>query len=204
MSHHRFPNMREMFNADLKAKVVQGIQSRDFTNLECNCRNKNETGCDYENLCRDKCNIYNIECKITHKHYIGSTQQTLKARMQQHHSEVQTLIKTGEKSDTFAAHFARILHNFPNPSTKLMRNSYTIRKVWQANPVTCVPTFGTPRCHLCNHEKLALFHLWVKDPGKMINNRKEITSKCRHKPKFHRFVQPEVPSTDEHSEESKM
>ena len=54
-----------------------------------------------------------------------------------------------------------------------------------------------------NHEKLAIFHLWVKDPGKMINNRNEITSKCRHKPQFHRFVQPEEPSTDEHSEESK-
>ena len=37
--------------------------------------------------------------------YIGNTQQTFKKRMDGHFSDVQRLIKNGQKSDSFAAHF---------------------------------------------------------------------------------------------------
>ena len=37
--------------------------------------------------------------------YIGNTQQTIKKRMDGHLSDLQHLLKNGQKSDSFAAHF---------------------------------------------------------------------------------------------------
>ena len=101
--------------------------------------------------------------------------------MRQHMNQARKLMQDStKKSTTLASHFALVLQNFPNPPNKLILNTVKIHKSWQANPISCVPTFGTPRCHLCNHEKLAIFHMWRTHSAKLINKRKELTSKCRH------------------------
>ena len=110
-------------------------------------------------------------------------------RMRQHFKDVCEYQQKGQTSDSYAKHFGYQLRGFRNPSNNLQRNTTLYSKIWQANPVTCVPTFGTSRCLLCNHEKLAIFNLYRKDPRRLINKRNEITAKCRHKPQFHRFVQ---------------
>ena len=189
MSYHRFPNLRESFNADLKQKLNEGWTSRDFQNLECNCRDKAITGCNYTNMCRDRCIVYCVEDRLSKKLYVGSTQQHFKTRMRQHFKDVREYQQKGQTSDSYAKHFGYQLRGFRNPSNNLQRNTTLYSKIWQANPVTCVPTFGTSRCLLCNHEKLAIFNLYRKDPRRLINKRNEITAKCRHKPQFHRFVQ---------------
>ena len=200
MSYHRFPNFKEILNADLVSKLRRNIISRDFQNEECNCKDRETTGCDYTDICRDKCLVYGVTCRITNSTYIGSTQQHFKRRMGQHFKSVRELLRTGKKSDSYAFHSARILQNFQKPSNGLQLNTITVQKLWQANPLTCVPTFGTARCHLCNHEKLAIFNLHRKDPHHLINYKSEITNKCRHKPQFHRFLQPRDHSTDEYSQ----
>ena len=188
MSYHRFPNLREMFNADLKQKLNAGWLSRDFQNLQCNCNDRCTTGCDYTNMCRDRCIVYKIDDRTTPKFYIGSTQQHFKIRMRQHFSDVREYQRTGKTLSSYAKHFGGQLRNFRKPSNQLQRNITLYSKIWQANPLTCVPTFGTNRCLLCNQEKLAIFNAYRKDPKRLINKKNEITAKCCHKPQFHRFM----------------
>ena len=83
MSHHRFTNLREVLNGDLSGKIMDGIESRDMQNLDCNCRGKNKNGCDYGGFCRDRIIVYENKCKLTGKCYVGQTQQHCKSRMQQ-------------------------------------------------------------------------------------------------------------------------
>ena len=37
MSHHKFTNLRELFQVYLNNELMEGITSKDFMDLECNC-----------------------------------------------------------------------------------------------------------------------------------------------------------------------
>ena len=76
---------------------------------ECNCSlpSKVNGKCVYEGKCRSKCIIYQVECRKCDAIYIGNTQQTFKKRMDGHFSDLQRLLKNGQKSDSFAAHFVQ-------------------------------------------------------------------------------------------------
>ena len=92
MSYHRFTNMREIFQGDLSSKLNDGLSSLDFECLKCNCntnRGKKDGFCKYNNCCREQVVVYQAECQITGKRYIGNTQNHLKIRMQQHTTDVQ-------------------------------------------------------------------------------------------------------------------
>ena len=43
--------------------------------------------------------------------YIGTTQQTFKNRMDGHFSDLKRLLKNGQKSESFAAHFVQHFNN---------------------------------------------------------------------------------------------
>ena len=96
MSYHRFTNLREMFQGDMSAKLLAGITSRDFKDLDCNCRDKN---------C--KIVIYEAERLKTGMKYLGNTQQFMKKRIQTHMTETRKLYWQGIISDSFASHFAK-------------------------------------------------------------------------------------------------
>jgi hypothetical protein len=38
MSYHRFPNLRDMFQSNFLAKIIDGVELIDFKVRECNCR----------------------------------------------------------------------------------------------------------------------------------------------------------------------
>ena len=109
MSYHKFSNLREQFQADLGTKLLKGIGSLDFDNLECNCnaRTKINGKCSYNNHCRKSIVVYKATRNITGKFYIGNTQQKLKARLTQHFSETKDVMNKGISADSFAKHFAR-------------------------------------------------------------------------------------------------
>ncbi len=132
--------------------------------------------------------VYKIECLRTNKIYIGNTQQHFKTRMQQHFGDVKKLLKTDEKSDSYAKHFAHQLINFKDPSNKLQRNNIHCSIIWQGNPISAVKTFGTANCALCNKERLEILKLSRYKPHLLINSCNEIYGACRHKPKFHRYI----------------
>jgi GIY-YIG catalytic domain len=123
MSCHMFSNVREIFQGDLSKTLTLDVKSKDFETLECNCRLCSNKTCGYDDMCRKSIVVYKVECKVTSKVYIGNTQQYFKKRMQQHFNDVKKLHSTGEKSDSYAKHFATLFSNFDNVTLRLQRNT---------------------------------------------------------------------------------
>ena len=203
MSYHRFTNLREIFQGDLSGKLNKDVVSRDCANLECNCRSKNTKGCSYNNVCRDRIVVYKVECNRTRKMYIGNTQQFFKKRMQQHHNEVRKLHQLGERSDSYAKHFASTFKPDEIPTPDLQRENITCSIIWQGRPISTVKTFGSRNCALCARERLEILKQSRKDPNSIINSCNEIYGACRHNPKFHRY-EKQTPSTDESLEDERV
>ena len=112
MSYHKFPNMGENLQGDLTSKLMEGIESKDFYKLECNCnKNTKENGeCIYGGDCWASNVVYKAECRCCGKIYVGNTQQKLKTRMGQHFLETKNLANgNGKTSNSFAKHFAQHL-----------------------------------------------------------------------------------------------
>ena len=93
MSYHRFPNMREVFSADLSRKLLENVKSLDFETLDCNCR---RGICPYNKICRTSMVVYKAMCKTSKMSYISNTQNHLKKRMQQHFGQVNDVLKNGK------------------------------------------------------------------------------------------------------------
>ena len=51
----------------------------------------------YEDKCRSKCIVYQVECSMCDAIFIGNTQQTFKKRMDGHFSDLLRLLKNGQK-----------------------------------------------------------------------------------------------------------
>jgi hypothetical protein len=203
MSYHRFTNLREMFQSDLSKKLTQHVASKDFETLSCNCKLGPGKDCGYGNVCRKSIVVYKVSCKLTSKSYIGNTQQHFKKRMQQHFNDVRKLHQLGIKSDSYAKHFAQQFSNSDLPTPEVQRNNISCEILWQGNPISVVKTFGTPKCALCNRERLEILKQSRKNPNSLINSCNEIYGACRHHPKFHRYT-CRPPSTDESIEDEKV
>ena len=197
MSYHRFPNLREIFQQDLTTKLNADVISKDFETRECNCPGpKGRKECGYNNICRTSLIVYQAECNITGRVYIGSTHQHLKKRMQQHNTDAIRFHRSGKKSTAFAEHFGTVFMNFKQLTPRLLRNNITYSILWKGNPLSTVKTFGTPHCKLCTKEKLEILKRARYKPGTLINRRRDLHEACKHKPQFHRYHDEEN-STDE-------
>ena len=99
MPYHRFNNLAELLNGDLATNIGRGIFSKDLMDRECNCSlpSKVNGKCVYEGKCLSKCIIYEVKCSTCNAIYIGNTQQTFKKRMYGHFSDLQRVLKNGQK-----------------------------------------------------------------------------------------------------------
>ena len=155
MSYHKFANLREIFQHDLSSKLTKGLQSKDFMDHDCNCQssNKDENDlCIYKGKCRRSIVVYKATCLICSMPYIGNTQQQLKARMDQHFGDVVKLVNKGDKSDSFASHFAKHFSDDKKDvkvKRKDVRSMVKMDILWQGNPISCMKTFGQLNCRLC-------------------------------------------------------
>ena len=72
--YHRFANLRGIFQSDLNKKLIEGIISRDFCDLECNCNklSKVEGRCIFGGDCRKSCVVYKVTCRECDEFYIGN------------------------------------------------------------------------------------------------------------------------------------
>jgi hypothetical protein len=205
MSCHKFSNLREIFQGDLGGKIMEGAQSKDFIDRQCNCvaSSKVNGQCLYGEKCRRAVVVYKATCKVCEKQHYGNTQQYLKLRINQHVGETVKLVNKGEKSDSFANHFAGHFSGSDADATRpIVREMLKVEIVWKGNPIGCMKTFGSNSCNLCMKERLAILNMTRKNPKKLINSRNEICGACRHKTRFHRFHrQPKNnhPSTDDGS-----
>ena len=53
----------------------------------------------------EKCLIYEVKISMCEDIYIGNTQQTFRKIMDGHFSNILRILKNGQRSDSFAAHF---------------------------------------------------------------------------------------------------
>ena len=124
--------------------------------------------------------------------------------MQGHAQDVRKLIIKDRKSDSFADHFAKLIPDkTPHENIrKFVR--FKVDILWKGNPLAVVKTFGTRGCKLCARERLEILKMSYNNPQQQINKCSEIYGACRHKPRFHRFDQTQLASTDEAGKAEKV
>ena len=133
MSYHIFYNLAELLNGYLAAKIGQGIISKYFMDGKCNCSlpSKVNRKCTYKGKYQSRCNIYEVTCFMCDAIYIINTRQTFKKRMDGHLSDLQCLLKNGQISDSFAAHF---VHHFNNTTPRTyLRKCMTFKIIKKLN-----------------------------------------------------------------------
>ena len=210
MAYQRFTNLREGFSGDLTSKLNKGLKSLDFMSRPCNCniRSKVNGQCAFNEQCRAKLLVYKITCLCCNHVYIGVTQRTLKRRVQEHISAVNSKPMTDKKGkpvekSRLSIHLAQRNH-WPEldatekPSPALIRSKLRIEILYRANPISAVRTFGTHSCKICMKERMEILKSSFNPSVKLMNSRSEIHGKCKHHPDFHRF------STDESHEDKKV
>ena len=117
--------------------------------------------------------------------YIGNTQQTFKKRMDGHFSDLQRLLKNGQKSDSFAAHFVQ---RFNSTTSRVeLRKCMTFKVITQLNPIGAMKTFTKPNCNLCMQERLAILKKLRDKCVTVMNKNSEIYGAFRHKTCFYQF-----------------
>ena len=200
MSYHKFSNLRELFQGDLNNELMEGITSKDFVDLKCNCTwaTTMDGKCIYGGNCRKSIIIYEATCTKCGCHCIGNTQQKLKHRMNQHFTDTKDLVNDEKFSDSFAKHFASHFkednnnnNNNNNVTRGDVRNITNVEVLWQGNLISCVKTFKNLNCSLCTRERLEIYNAMKEDKkngsNPLINSLNELCGGCRHNPKFHRF-----------------
>ena len=86
----------------------------------------------------EKCLIYEVKLSICDNIYIGKIQNTFKKRMDGHLSDLLHLLKNGQKSDSFTAHF--IQHFKSTMSFTYLRKLITLKVVNHINPIVAKKT----------------------------------------------------------------
>ena len=155
MSYHKFSNIGEIFQGDLNSKLMNNITSKDFMDLDCNCRRSSTVNgnCIYGGKCRKSIVIYKATCTECGCFYIGNTQQKLKERMNAHFNETKQLVNDNILSDSFAKHFAGHFVNNERIARGDVRNITKIEILWQGKPISSIKTFKKLNCNLCTKEK---------------------------------------------------
>ena len=191
MSCHKFANPGDIFQGNPNDKLMEGVTSQAFMDLECNCMKSTLVNgkCVHGGNCRKSIVVHKATCKECGCYHIGNTQQKLKNRMNQHFTDAKDPIANGELSDSFAKHFASHFENEKHTSRGDARKITDVEMIWQGNPMSNVKTFRSPNCNLCNKERLEI-HKAMKtdkknDSKNLVNSVNELCGGCRHKPEFH-------------------
>ena len=174
----------ELLIGDLAAKIGRGIFSKYLMDRKCNCSlpSKVNRKCAYEGKFRSRYIIYEVTCSTCDAIYIGNTQQTFKRRMDGHFSDLQLLLKNGQKSDSFAAHFVQHFNN--TMSRKDLHKCKPFKVIEQLNTIGAMKKFTKHNCNLCMQERLTILK---KIRVMVMNKNLDIYAACRHKTTFYRF-----------------
>ena len=130
----------------------------------CDCRVPRD--CPLNGNCLQSDVMYKAEPT---RNYIGISVTTFKVRWRNHKTAFDNQYSL--QSTTLSTYYWKLKLENKNP-----RVSFSIIK----KVPSYTPEYG--KCRLCTAEKLQILK-W--DPSKIINKRKELMSKCRHKAKFY-------------------
>ena len=150
-------------------KLLSSEKDEDRT---CNCRGRNVV-CPFNGQCLDENLVYN--CKIEEdnndevREYIGATSDTMKGRINGHNT-------------TFRYSNLRTKSALAGHVWNLKDANKGFRLIWgkEMNAQSYLPEMGY--CNLCLCEKYLI--LKNHKDRKLVNKRREIFNKCRHRNKF--------------------
>ena len=114
--------------------------------------------------------------------YIGNTQHTFKKIMDGHFSDLQRLLKHGQKSDSFASHLVQHCNN--TTSRTDLRKCIPFKVIKQLNQIGAMKTFTKPNCNLCIQERLTITKKLREKRVTIMNKNSEIYGACQHKMTF--------------------
>ena len=97
--------------------------------------------------------------------------------------DFQRLLKNGQKSDSFAAHFVQ--HFNTTTSHTDLSKYMKFKVVKQLNPIGAMKTFTKPNCNICMQESLTILKNLCDKRVTVMNKNSEINGACRHKKTFH-------------------
>ena len=106
--------------------------------------------------------------------------------MDGHFSDLQCLLKNGQKSDSFAAHFVQ---NFNSTTAHTeLRKCMTFKVIKQLNPIGAMKTFTKPNSNLCMQERLTIL-IKLRDKRVTVNKKYLVTYwACWHNQLFIIFL----------------
>jgi len=166
IAYSKHTNFGEKLNGDLNNKVMKGIMDSELADRPCNCNIKSllpNGKCMYGGNCRKSMVVYELNCGVTGKSYIGKTQDYLKKRTQQHATDVWKVIESGRAkyghdkwrgsggykgADAFAKHFAHLCRECGN-SNQVKAKLKEIMKptiLWQGDRIQCMKSAKTMVC----------------------------------------------------------
>ena len=94
----------------------------------------------------EKCLIYEVKCTLCDAAYIGNTQQTFKKRMDGNFSDVQHILKNGQKLDSLSAHYGQ--HFKSTTSQNDFRKRTAFKLVKKSNPIKAMESFTKPNYNI--------------------------------------------------------
>ena len=131
--------------------------------------------------------MFNLQSKwsLCDAVYIVNTQQTNTKITDSYFSYVQRLLKNGQKSDSFTAHFEQ--HFKPTTSHKDWHECMTLKLVNQINPIGVIKSFVKTNYNLCLEERLMILKNLCDKRVTLMNKNSEIYGAWMHKTNFRLF-----------------
>ena len=159
------PNMKKHISRH-NAKILNNNTNKG--KKLCNCRGGRE--CPLNGQCLQKNVVYqaDVECKNTVKTYYGLTEQTFKARWNNHQFSLRNADHT--KKTALSSYVWKCKNEKLEPKI-----------TWSIKTKAYPMSSGGKQCDLCLSEKLTIL---MADPTSTLNKRDEIMAKCKHKRKF--------------------
>ena len=167
LSYSCTANMSQMISGHNKQVLESQNNTAPADEKECNCRKSAE--CPLDGHCLQKCIIYKASVTSSEgvSNYIGSTEDSFKARYTQHKSSF-----TSENKCSATA-LSKYLWELKRQG---IVHSVDWKVIAKCQPYRC----GTRRCNLCLTEKM--FILMSKE--RLLNKNSELLQKCRHSNKY--------------------
>ena len=167
ISYSCMPNMATIISSHNK-NILGNKQEPKTTIHPCNCRNS--ANCPLNGECREKAVIYkaSITSDGSSKYYIGCTKTEFKTRYYNHTHSFRYREK--RNATELSKAFWNAKDSGHEPSIK-----------WSIADRATAYQPGSRSCNLCLTEKLTIL---LADKRTALNERSELTGKCRHKNKY--------------------
>ena len=126
-----------------------------------------------------------MKCKSCDEINICNTPQKFKNMMDGHFSDVQYLLKTGQKSDSFAAHYNKHFKSTRSNMNLCMCMTFKVSK--QIKPTVSIKTLTKPNCSICTEEILTILKKLCDKRVMLMNKDLEVHGVLLNKTNFHWF-----------------